>query len=129
MAFYQRSGMVRSATALSLVAGIWAIIAPYSFSAGLGAEWNGWIFGVLIVLCSFGAMMAPQVRGYNVANLIWGVWLILSGWAMGAAGGGLRWSNVITGLVVIGAAWMALRYAGMIATMPEAGAGPTRRAA
>ena len=129
MADYQRSGMVRTVTAISLLAGIWAIIAPYSFAGGLGAEWNGWIFGVLVILCSFGAMMAPLMRGYDVANLIWGVWLILSGWALGEVGAGLRWNNVITGLVVIGCAWLALRYGAMLATMPEASAGPTRRAA
>ena len=129
MAIYRTSGSLRAATVINLLAGIWMIIAPFALGASSGARWNDVIFGILILLCALGRMAQPAARGYSVANFIFGIWLIISGWIF--AGAGMHWNNTVTGIIVLICAWVAVRQVAVVTAFPESGTGTgtTRRAA
>ncbi|HXR98755.1 MAG TPA: SPW repeat protein [Terriglobales bacterium] len=127
----EMTGLQKSAAVLILIGGIWAIITPFAFSGGAGAIWNGIIFGILMIICSIGRMSSPYARGFSIANFIWGIWMIISPWALGFAGAGMRWSNDVTGIVVVICALINMREIANVVTMPstDTGTGSSRRAA
>lgn len=123
------NGVLRACSILMLIAGIWMIITPFALGGGGGAKANDLIFGILLVICSIGRLAAPSARGFSVANLIWGIWLIISPWALHFVGAGMRWSNDVTGIVVVIVSSIALTQRAHVVAFPESQTGPTRRAA
>jgi SPW repeat len=100
---YTNSG-IGGATVLNIILGIWLIISTFVlmvFNNLPSARWNNVMVGILVVL--FG--LARAARSASVAwswlNLILGVWLIISPFALGFSnvqGGMLH--NVIVGVIV-----------------------------
>jgi hypothetical protein len=125
---YQRSGSLKTASAIILIAGIWTIIAPFALGYPGWAEANGIVVGILFIICSLGRMRAPAARGFSAANIVWSIWLIISPWAM-APGASLRWSSDITGIVALICAIVAVGQMPMATALPESGYGPSQRAA
>lgn len=128
MAVVHRSKLLAACSTILLIAGIWTIISGYALGGTAAAEWNGVIFGILLILCSLGRLAAPLARGYSVANIVWSIWLIISPWTF-ASTAGLRWSSDVTGIIALIFAIAAVRQIPMVTALPETGMGPTRRAA
>ena len=93
----------------NLVLGIILFIAPWytaTWNSG-NSSWNSWIFGVLMVLVALWALAMPGSIVPAVINLIIGIWVFISPWALGYAGvSSIAWSAWIIGaLVIIFSAW------------------------
>jgi len=93
---------------LNLLFGVWLFISPWvaGFAATeMRASWNAWILGVAIVAFSAIAVSMPQVWE-EVINILLGVWMVISSWALGVASRAAETNAVIVGLLVIlFAAW------------------------
>jgi hypothetical protein len=87
---------------VTLVIGIWIFISPWLFAGAVGAvAWNFYIVGVLVAALALAALFAFQVWEEWV-NVVLGVWLIVSPWALGFSGfAPLTWNAVIAGLLVV----------------------------
>ena len=93
---------------LNLLIGIWLFISPWVIGfagADSGASWNAWILGVAIVVFSAIAVSIPQAWE-EVINILLGIWMVISSWAIGIASRAAETNAVIVGLLVIlFAAW------------------------
>lgn len=125
----QSSGTLKAGTVINLLAGIWLIITPFALGGSSGAVWDGVIFGILILLCAIGRMVSPLSRGFSVANVIWGIWMLISPWVLGFAGTGIRWSYTVTGIIVAIVATICTREIAVVTSLPASGADDLRRAA
>jgi hypothetical protein len=122
-----RSGF-SGASGLNLLAGLWLIISPFvlAFHQVQDAHWNNIASGIAIALVAIIRLSVPRHAGWTWANLLLGVWVLLSPWALGFARNGtedlgfgseLVWNNVITGGLVAFLAVVSL--AGGRAVPPE----------
>ena len=96
---------------VNLVAGSWLFVAPFVVftTAGSAAVWNSHLFGVLVVVLAFSALVRPQAWE-EWTNLVIGLWLILAPSLLGFADqAGMMWNHIIVGLVIgADALWAAL---------------------
>ena len=92
---------------LSLLLGIWLLIAPFMLGYNLGvATWNDIILGILVagvaLLRTFGNVQA----GTSWLNVVFGIWLIIAPFALNYADHpAARWNDIILGILVIIFAW------------------------
>lgn len=88
---------------VNLVAGAFLFLAPwlFGFSTETVTAWNAWLVGAVIVALAAAALYAFAVWE-SWANLVLGLWLVVSPWALGFAGGHAAWSHLVPGLVVAG---------------------------
>jgi hypothetical protein len=87
---------------VNLVLGLWLILSPWllGYSSAPAAMWNAVIIGVVVGLMSF-----LHLRGGPLweewANVVLGIWLILSPWILGFSGmTSAMWNAVIVGILV-----------------------------
>ena len=97
---------------LNVVLGIWLIVAPL-VGVGVGtdlAAGNSYVAGVVVVVLAYAASRHPYLWE-EWLNLIIGVWLIISPFALRfTAQTGPTWNQIIVGLlIVIVAGWAATR--------------------
>ncbi|MGE0079985.1 MAG: SPW repeat protein [Thiohalomonadaceae bacterium] len=87
---------------VNLVLGVWLFVAPF-FGIGATSEaavWNSYLAGIAIVVFAWASLAKPQ-RWKEWINLIIGVWLIISPFALGyTALQGAMWNHIIVGLLV-----------------------------
>lgn len=88
---------------LALVLGLWMGISPWvlGHSAEPSPTWNAVILGVLIVLAALVALF--RARAWQEwANAAFGLWLVISPWALGFSGAAMAmWNAVIVGVLVL----------------------------
>jgi hypothetical protein len=96
---------------LDLVAAAWLFISPWvlGFATDDRAGWNAWIIGAGIFLLALAALASPAAPGPEWANVVLGVWLFVSPWALGytstQAG---SWNAWVVGVIVAAASlWAA----------------------
>ena len=123
----QRTAALTASTIINLIAGIWILIAPYALASSAGAKWNDSVLGILLIICAIGRMASPSVKAFSGANLIFGIWMIISPWVEGIVGG-LRWNNEVVGIIVVIFSLIALGQ-NAIVSYPESGTGNIHRAA
>jgi hypothetical protein len=103
---------------LNFLAGIWVLISPWilAFSGVYSADWNNVIIGTAVLLLAASRLWWSQGTWASWVNLILGIWLIISPYALGFAGYSTpTTNNIIFGIVVgILALWSAY-------SMPVAG--------
>ena|SRR5689334_18028766 len=109
----------RAASGLNLIAAIWLIISPFvlTFSQVPSALWNNVIVGIAAAIIAIVRLNATDQTGWSWANVLLGVWTIISPWALGFSVNGaenlgfnsaLVWNNVVTGAVIAFLAVMSM---------------------
>ena len=92
---------------VNILLGIWVILSPFvlTFSVFPRAMWNNVIIGILVGIVGLIRTGTPQHPGWSWLNVILGIWLIISPFALGLFSQVALWNNVILGIVVTTVAW------------------------
>jgi hypothetical protein len=99
-------GMFQEATAgatwVNVLFGIWVIISPFlvQFARLQAAMWNNVIVGVVIALLALIRTSLPRQSGWSWANVILGIWMIISPFALGVMTTAILWNNIILGVAI-----------------------------
>jgi SPW repeat len=92
---------------INVLLGIWVIISPFilGFSTLPAAMWNSVATGGAIGILALIRSSAPRQSGWSWTNVILGIWLIISPFALGFASGVALWNDVILGIIIAIVAW------------------------
>jgi len=87
---------------LNIVLGIWVIISPFvvQFTQLTAATWNNVIVGIVIAILAIIRTSVPRQAGWSWANMILGIWMIISPFALGAMTTAILWNNIILGVII-----------------------------
>lgn len=95
----------RSASVLNLLAGLWLIISPFvlKYHTLHVAAWDTVIVGIIVLVLAWIRAANPvRLVGLSWINLLLGIWLIVSPFALAYANmPKATWNNVVFGVVVI----------------------------
>jgi hypothetical protein len=92
---------------INVLLGIWVIISPFvvQFAQLPAAMWNNVIVGIVIALLALIRTSAPRQTGWSWANVILGIWMIISPFVIGVMTTAIVWNNIILGIVIALIAW------------------------
>jgi hypothetical protein len=98
---------VNLALAICLFVSPWVV----GFAAEIQPAWNAWIVGIALGVLAVAALSA-FAEWEEWANLVLGVWLIVSPWLLGfAVNVNAMWTHVIVGVLVAAvSAWAVWDY-------------------
>jgi hypothetical protein len=100
-----RTRGTRTASILNVLAGLWLIVSPFvlGYTALPVARWDTIIVGIIVlVLAGTRAANPQQYVGLSWLNLLLGIWLIVSPFALSYATlPRPTWNDVILGVVVV----------------------------
>ena len=87
---------------LNIVLGIWVIISPFvvQFAQLPAAMWNNVIVGIVIAVLAIIRTSVPRQPGWSWVNVILGIWMIISPFALGVMTTAILWNNIILGIVI-----------------------------
>ncbi len=87
---------------VNVLLGIWVLISPFmvQFARLPAAMWNNVIVGIVIALLALIRTSTPWQSGWSWANVILGIWMIISPFALGAMTTAILWNNIILGIVI-----------------------------
>lgn len=87
---------------INIVLGIWVIISPFvvQFARLPAAMWNNVIVGIVIAILAIIRTSASHQTGWSWANVILGIWMIISPFALGAMTTAVLWNNILLGIVI-----------------------------
>jgi hypothetical protein len=96
-----RREQLNAAAWLSVLAGIWLIIAPFVLSYGAGDQrWSDIIFGAITAIVGLAcATMGRRMATLSVINLITGAWVFASAFWLDSTGTAM-WNDIILGIVI-----------------------------
>ncbi len=84
--------------------GVWVLISPFvmGYRQNTNFLWNNVIIGIAIALIALLRNMATGPRAvYSWLNVVLGIWLIISPFALRFTGNALAlWNNIIVGIIV-----------------------------
>lgn len=94
---------------VNVLFGIWVIISPFmvQFSQLPAAVWNNVITGIVIALLALIRTSMPRQPGWSWANVILGIWMIISPFILGVMTTAVLWNNIILGVVIALVAWVS----------------------
>ena len=87
---------------VNVLFGIWVMISPFivQFARLPAAMWNNVIVGIVIALLALIRTSLPRQSGWSWANVILGIWMIISPFALGVMTTAILWNNVILGIAI-----------------------------
>lgn len=86
---------------INLAVGILTLLSPWvSGPSTVSAQWDLTITGALIAIFAIIALMAQDSRGWPIANVLLGIWLLISIAFVGQMPG-MPWNNIVLGVVAI----------------------------
>ena len=87
---------------LNIILGIWVLISPFvvQFAQLSAATWNNVIVGIVIAILAIIRTSVPRQTGWSWVNVILGIWMIISPFALGAMTTAVLWNNIILGIVI-----------------------------
>lgn len=98
---------------INLVLAVCLFVSPWvvGFAAETLPAWNAWIVGVVLGVLAI-ATLSAFAEWEEWANLVLGLWLIVSPWLLGfAANVNVMWTHVIVGVLVAAvSAWAVWDY-------------------
>jgi hypothetical protein len=102
---YMRAGSSEANAGVSwinIVLGIWVIISPFvvQFTRFPAAVWNNIIVGIVIAILAIIRTSVPRQTGWSWVNVILGIWMIISPFALGAMTTAVLWNNIVLGIVI-----------------------------
>ena len=62
--------------------------------------WNNVIVGIVIAVLAIIRVSVPRQKGWSWVNVILGIWMIISPFALGAMTTAILWNNIILGIVI-----------------------------
>jgi hypothetical protein len=91
---------------VTVLLGVWILISPVVLGFAPGQPdvmWNSWFIGVVMLIVSAGRAVAEVPKVWQeAANLILGIWLVVSPWVLGFAGrASARNCTVVAGVLVL----------------------------
>ena len=108
----KHEGQAMTASGLDVLAGVWLLISPFVLAFGNAtAQANDVILGIIIgVLALYRFFNPSHGVGVSWLNLVLGVWVLISPWALGFSAYHVAMTNnVVMGIIVIIlAGWSAL---------------------
>jgi hypothetical protein len=87
---------------INLVLAVCLFISPWvvGFVTEMNPTWNAWIVGVVLAVLAL-ATLSAFAEWEEWANLVLGVWLIISPWILGfAANMDAMWTHVVMGVLI-----------------------------
>src|ERR1700756_666904 len=99
----EKSKLAVGCDVINLILGAFLFISPWLFSFAPGAEsWNAWIAGAFIAVLSIAALSA-FAEWEEWLNLIVGLWVIISPWALKFSGSvdAMRTAVIVGAIVAI----------------------------
>jgi SPW repeat-containing protein len=102
---YMRAGSTQTNAGVSwinIVLGIWVIISPFvvQFTRFPAAVWNNVVVGIVIAILAIIRTSVPRQTGWSWVNVILGIWMIISPFALGAMTTAVLWNNITLGIVI-----------------------------
>lgn len=98
-------GVVKTASGLNFLVGIWFILSPwvYGARAGAGGVWNSIIVGIIIAVFAAIRFFSPRsAPGLSWINALLGIWMVISPWVYGYTTNTARmWNSIIFGIIAI----------------------------
>jgi hypothetical protein len=87
---------------VNVLLGIWLIISPFvvQFARLPAVMWNNMIVGIVIAILALIHSSMPRQAGWSWANVVLGIWMIISPFALGAMTTAILWNNIILGVVI-----------------------------
>lgn len=87
---------------INVLLGIWVIISPFVVQFGRlpAALWNNVIVGIVIAVLALIRTSTPRQVGWSWANVVLGIWMIISPFALGVMTTAILWNNIILGIVI-----------------------------
>ena len=87
---------------VNVLLGIWVIISPFmiQFARLPAAMWNNVIVGIVIAILALIRSSTPRQPGWSWANVVLGIWMIISPFALGVMTTAILWNNIILGIVI-----------------------------
>jgi hypothetical protein len=87
---------------LNILLGIWVIISPFvvQFAQLPAAMWNNVIVGIVIAVLAIIRTSTPRQAGWSWVNVILGIWMIISPFALGVMTTAIVSNNIILGIVI-----------------------------
>ena len=87
---------------LNILLGIWVIISPLvvQFAQLPAAMWNNVIVGIVIAVLAIIRTSTPRQAGWSWVNVILGIWMIISPFALGVMTTAIVSNNIILGIVI-----------------------------
>jgi hypothetical protein len=87
---------------LNFFVGIWLLFAPWALHLSGVPLGNSIIFGILAIIVAAWSLATP-VENHAPAwlNLIFGIWMFVSPWALGFTAGAALWNGVIVGVLMV----------------------------
>jgi hypothetical protein len=102
----------RPASVLNVLAGIWLIISPWvlGFTMLPAAFWNTLLVGIAVLVLAAIRLGTCGTPGVSWLNLLFGIWLIISPFALAFAAGEAAMGNAIFLGILVGifSLWAAL---------------------
>lgn len=93
----------RNASTVNLLAGLWLLLTPYFMDyASTGLLVNSIVIGLIIAILAFIIVMMPSKAGWlSSINILAGIWLIITPFALGYINMAPLWDSIIVGLIVV----------------------------
>ncbi len=97
------NGMVRVASTISLLAGLWLFVSPWMYHAyTIPNAWNSWLIGAFVALLAAIRLSWPTENAWlSWFNCLLGVWTFASPWIFGYTGNMERFINSLCVGVVL----------------------------
>ena len=92
---------------LNVLLGIWVVISPFVLAFGPSpvAVWNNVASGGAVAILALLSSSMPRQPGWSWTNVILGIWLIISPFALGLMSATILWNNVILGIIIAIVGW------------------------
>ncbi|HWH51483.1 MAG TPA: SPW repeat protein [Gemmatimonadaceae bacterium] len=97
---HSHSTPIRVASGLNFLAAIYLIISAWMRDVGGGATPNAIIFGIIVAILAASRFSGARPWAAWIDALI-GIWMIISPWIYGYAGGGWMWNSIIVGVIML----------------------------
>lgn len=95
---------VRVSAVINILIGMWVFITPWVYGAAWDnpTSWNAWLLGPLLVLLALVRWINPMgSRKVGWVNMLLGLWLFISPWALGYTFNSGRFvNNLCAGAVI-----------------------------
>ncbi len=95
---------IQTTSGINVAAGIWMILSPFvlGFAAMHAVFANNILMGIAIGILAVVRVSLPEQKTawLSIVNLILGLWLIISPFALGGAGAVALWNNLILGVII-----------------------------
>ncbi len=86
---------------LNILLGIWVLFSPFVLAFELTkATWNNIVIGFVVGILALIRLSVPNQTGWSRINVLLGIWLVISPFALGFFRVDGLWNNVVLGIII-----------------------------